>query len=76
MLVACSTNAPQTQFKVVKPNLLLCPQIAVCQIPNVEIKTNADLARSLDQALTQIELCQLQITAFTDCVKQYNEQYQ
>lgn len=42
-------------------------------MPSVEVKTNADLARSLDKALTQIELCQIQLNALSECITEYNQ---
>ncbi|WP_423972358.1 hypothetical protein, partial [Glaesserella parasuis] len=51
-----------------KPIPLLCPQIKQCHSLRFEIKTNADLAKSLDQSLTTIELCQVEIQGWEACV--------
>ena len=71
-LVGCSSNE-RTHYQTVKPNPLLCPTHDSCQMPSVEVKTNADLARSLDKALTQIELCQIQLNALSECITEYNK---
>ncbi|MCT8534356.1 Rz1-like lysis system protein LysC [Glaesserella parasuis] len=71
-LVGCSTKEA-VQYRTVKPIPLLCPQIKQCHSPKFEIKTNADLAKSLDQSLTTIELCQVEIQGWEACVEGYNK---
>ena len=71
-LAGCSTNEA-VQYQSVKQIPLLCPQIKQCHSPRFEIKTNANLAKALDQSLTTIELCQVEIQGWEACVESYNK---
>ncbi|WP_420358865.1 Rz1-like lysis system protein LysC [Rodentibacter pneumotropicus] len=69
MLPACSTNEPQIN------NLpLICPQITECRPLNVNIRTNGDLADSLNQALDRLEICAKAYTAVNKCITDFNNQ--
>lgn len=71
LLVACSINAPAS--KRIQPPTLQCPQSQLCRMPSLRLKNNGDLAKALDQTLTTIELCQVELQAYEQCVEQYNQ---
>lgn len=70
-LVGCSTNAPAS--KIIKPPVLQCPHSQQCRLPSLRIQNNGDLAKALDQTMTTIELCQIELQAYEQCVEQYNQ---
>ncbi|MCT8830277.1 Rz1-like lysis system protein LysC [Glaesserella parasuis] len=55
-----------------KPQPLLCPMVQVCQKPPVNVKTNGDLVQALDEALSEITLCQVQIDSLEKCIDGHN----
>lgn len=71
-LAGCSTQEV-VKYQQVKPNLLICPQTSQCQIPPFQLNNNGDLVLALDRSLTVIELCQIEIQAWEDCVENYNK---
>lgn len=69
MLLACSTNEPRVN------NLqLICPHTAECRPLNVNIRTNGDLAESLNQALDRLEICTTAYVAINKCITDFNNQ--
>lgn len=71
VLAACSNNVPAS--KPIKPPTLQCPQSQQCRLPSLRLQNNGDLAKALDQTLTTIELCQIELQAYEQCVEQYNQ---
>ncbi|WP_369074427.1 Rz1-like lysis system protein LysC [Muribacter muris] len=69
-LAACSNRG---QVNISKPNPLICPSENHCRQPNLHhLNTNGDLIKALDQSLTTIELCQIQLQAYQQCIEIYN----
>ncbi|WP_228550053.1 Rz1-like lysis system protein LysC [Rodentibacter haemolyticus] len=71
MLLACSTTAP-----TVNNPPLICPQTTECRALQVNIRTNGDLAESLNQALDRLDICTTAYTAVNKCITDFNNQNQ
>lgn len=74
MLSGCSNSEPKVieRYQTVPKTPLLCPEVNLCQMPQVRLKTNKDLTLALDKALTTIEFCQAEIQALTQCIETHN----
>ncbi|MGX2949373.1 Rz1-like lysis system protein LysC [Ursidibacter sp. B-7004-1] len=68
-MVGCSSN-PITPMATP----ILCPMESLCQMPTLQIQQNKDLVLGLEQAISEIAVCQLKIKALEQCIERHNQQ--
>nr|DAS24929.1 MAG TPA: hypothetical protein [Caudoviricetes sp.] len=53
---------------------MICPQTTECRALSVNIRTNGDLAESLNKALDRLDICTTAYASINKCITDFNNQ--
>nr|DAT78096.1 MAG TPA: hypothetical protein [Caudoviricetes sp.] len=53
---------------------MICPQTTECRPLSMNIRTNGDLAESLNKALDRLDICTTAYASINKCITDFNNQ--